>query len=194
MSDNYKFWKKIWDIKGSSESQDLLYLDGYDHLSYKFDSKQIARSILEQLGARKNDSILEVACGAGFLAREMQSLHYTGVDYSEPIILKHKNIFPHHNVLVSESNTLPFEDNRFDYVFCFGLFQYLPNREYAEKTIAEMNRVCRKKMFLGDLKSEKTRNTHFVYPLDILVNTGYIITKCLYDKEDETRYNALRNI
>lgn len=193
MSDNYKFWKKIWDTKGSSNSQDLLYLDGYDHLEHRFNSKQIANSILKQLDVDENNSILEVACGAGFLAREMQHLNYTGVDYSEPIIIKHKSIFPDHNVLVSESSALPFGDNQFDYVFCFGLFQYLPNREYADKTITEMNRVCKKKMFLGDLKSEKTRDTHFVYPLDTLIEMGYVITRCLYDKEDKTRYNALRD-
>jgi len=194
MSSNYKFWKRIWDLKGNSDSQDLLYLDGYDHLSHKFDSKLIADNIIGQLEAGEGSSILEVACGAGFLAREMQNLDYTGIDYSESLISKHRDMFPNHNVLVSESSALPFKDNQFDYVFCFGLFQYLPNKEYADKTIAEMNRVCRKKVFLGDLKNEKTRDTHFVYPLDTLVNMGYIVTRCLYDKEDQTRYNALRDI
>tara|TARA_R110000851_G_scaffold328609_1_gene499610 strand:+ start:157 stop:741 length:585 start_codon:yes stop_codon:yes gene_type:complete len=194
MNENYKFWKKIWDMKGNSDSHDLLYLDGYEHLSNKFNGKEISDNILKQIEASEDSSILEVACGAGFLAREMQSVKYTGVDYSRPIVQKHKNLFPEHDVLLSEANALPFKDNQFDYVFCFGLFQYLPNKEYADKTIAEMTRVARKKIFLGDLKNKKTRNEHFVYPLNTLINTGYTVTDCLYDKQDKTRYNAMKDV
>lgn len=192
MSD--RFWKNIWDSKGNSKSCDLLYLDGYDHLSYKFDSQQIVKKIINQLNVEKGSSILEVGCGAGFLAREMQDLKYVGVDYSEPIIKKHKMLFPTHNIKVSESNNLPFEDKMFDYVFCFGLFQYLPNRGYADETISEMTRIARKKIFLGDLKTEKTRSEHFVYPREIFIKNGNTTTKCLYDQEDTTRYNVLMEV
>ena len=92
MNENYKFWKKIWDMKGNSDSHDLLYLDGYEHLSNKFNGKEISDNILKQIEASEDSSILEVACGAGFLAREMQSVKYTGVDYSRPIVQKHKNL------------------------------------------------------------------------------------------------------
>ena len=151
------FWREIWDSKGRSDSNDLLFLDGYEHLTQRFDSKEISDRILQELNASAGDTILEVGCGAGFLARELQNFKYIGVDYSGPIIEKHKELFPHHNVMVSEASSLPFADDAFDHVFCYGLFQYLPDRHYADKTIQEMERVCKGGIFLGDLKSEKTR-------------------------------------
>jgi len=184
------FWKKIWDSKGRSDSSDLLFLDGYEHLTQIFDSKEISNRILQELNASPVDTILEVGCGAGFLARELQNFKYIGVDYSGPIIEKHKELFPRHNVMVSEASSLPFADDAFDHVFCYGLFQYLPDRHYADKTIQEMERVCKSGIFLGDLKSEKTRDTHFVYPKKDLIDMNYKITTCIYDELDLIRFNA----
>ena len=191
MNHNYNFWKKIWDSKGNSDSTDLLFLDGYEHLGLDFDSSEICSKILEELETKKGDSILEVGCGAGFLAREMQHLDYLGVDYSSPIIEKHKKLFPDHSVLTSESSNLPFEDGSFDYAFCFGLFQYLPGYEYAEKTIQEMTRVSRKAVLLGDLKDKTTRETHFVFPKDVLRDKKFTFTSCFYGSNDVYRYNAI---
>lgn len=191
MSDNHQFWKEIWDSKGNSDSTDLLFLDGYEHLGLDFDSSEICLKILNELEAKKGDSILEVGCGAGFLAREMQHLDYLGVDYSSPIIEKHKKLFPGHSVLTSESSNLPFEDGSYDYVFCFGLFQYLPGYEYAEKTIQEMTRVSRKAVLLGDLKDKTTRETHYVFPKDVLRDKSFTFTSCFYGSNDVYRYNAI---
>lgn len=191
MNSNYKFWKDIWDSKGESESTDLLFLDGYEHLDVEFSSLDISSKIVDNLSAMNGESILEVGCGAGFLAREMQNLEYTGVDYSMPIIGKHKEMFPKHNVEFAEAANLPFSDNSFDYVFCFGLFQYLPTLYYAEQAIKEMSRVSSKAVFLGDLKNETTRKTHFVYPKSELQNKGYEILPCFYGSNDVYRYNAI---
>jgi ubiquinone/menaquinone biosynthesis C-methylase UbiE len=191
MNDNYKFWKSIWDSKGESESTDLLFLDGYEHLDVEFSSLDISSKIMDELSATSGESILEVGCGAGFLARDMQDLQYTGVDYSMPIINKHKQMFPEHNVEFAEAAKLPFNDNSFDYVFCFGLFQYLPTLYYAEQTIKEMKRVSNTAVFLGDLKDETTRKTHFVYPREELQNKGYKILPCFYGSNDVYRYNAI---
>jgi len=185
-----KFWKNIWDKKGASDSWDLLYLDGYEHLKIDFDSKEICNKIIELMNIKPGESILEVACGAGFLARELQEYEYAGVDYSELIIDKHKKMFPSHNVGVSESNSLSFENKSYDNVFCFGLFQYLLNDNYAEQTISEMKRVARKGIFLGDLKTQTTRKEHFVYPKSKLVENGFNISPCLYNSNDVERFNA----
>jgi ubiquinone/menaquinone biosynthesis C-methylase UbiE len=186
------FWKNIWDSKGKSGSNDLLFLDGYEHLKIKFSSKEIVTQILGHLDATPPGTILEVGCGAGFLAREIQDFHYTGIDYSVPIIEKHKELFPHHNVMVSEASSLPFADDAFDHVFCYGLFQYLPDRHYADKTIQEMERVCKSGIFLGDLKSEKTRDTHFVYPAQELQEQGFEISACMFGYNDVERFNAFK--
>ena len=162
---NYRFWKKVWNSKGESNSVDLLFLDGYEHLECNFSSQQIVQEISNSLKIKKTDRVLEVACGCGFLSREFQRLCiYVGVDYSKPIIEKHKKLF-NHEVYVCESNKLFFDDNSFDHVLCYGLFQYLPNMEYAEQTIAEFDRVSKNGIYLGDLKKTRTRAQHFVYPV-----------------------------
>tara|TARA_Y100001938_G_C7911868_1_gene340033 strand:+ start:26 stop:622 length:597 start_codon:yes stop_codon:yes gene_type:complete len=187
------FWKKIWDKKGNSDTVDLLFLDGYEHLDIEFSSEEITTGIINTLEIEKHSAILEVGCGCGFLSREFQKdYHYVGIDYSESIIKKHLSLFPMHQVFVGEANNLQFEDDSFDYVFCFGLFQYLPDLEYANQTINEMARVGKRSMFLGDLKNKKTRETHFVYPKLQLENKGFKFTDCFYDTKNTSRFNAYK--
>tara|TARA_B100000029_G_scaffold512400_1_gene608949 strand:- start:81 stop:668 length:588 start_codon:yes stop_codon:yes gene_type:complete len=184
------FWKQIWDHKGLSESSDLLYLDGYEHLNIDFNSANICDKIVSLTNIKPGDKILEVGCGAGFLARELQDFNYVGVDYSIPIIRKHKNLFPHHQVLVANSNALPFSDECFDFTFCFGLVQYLPGRQHADDSISEMKRVSKNGIFLGDLKVARTRKEHFVYPKEELVDQNFEVSECVYNSNDVDRFNA----
>ena len=185
------FWKSVWDKKGLGDSTDLLYLDGYEHLDIPFKSPDIFKSLSSLMGLKKGDSILEVGCGCGFLAREFKEYNYAGVDYSEPIIAKHRKMFSNHAVSVSEAKVLSFPDSSFDKVFCFGLFQYLPSLSYAEEVIEEMKRVSKEIVFLGDLKDTATRSEHLVYPKERLSEGGFSFSNCVYDAGDLHRYNAL---
>ena len=188
------FWKNIWDEKGLGASKDLLYLDGYEHLDIPFESRDIFKSLSSLMRVKKGDSILEVGCGCGFLSREFRGYDYVGVDYSEPIINKHLNLFPSHNVSVSEASSLNLPDSSFDSVFCFGVFQYLPSLSYADKVIEEMRRVSKRSVLLGDLKNTATRKEHLVYPQDKLVEKGFVFSECVYDPSDNQRYNALLKV
>ena len=169
-----EFWKKVWDAKGESASNDLLYLDGYEHLNIDFNSDTICDKIVATMNISPGDRVLEVGCGAGFLARELQVY-----DYVE-----------NHTVMVAEGCSLPFDDGSFDKVFCFGVMQYFPSRDYADKALDEMKRVARSSIFLGDLKIAATRQEHFVYPQNDLEEQGYQFTECLYVPNDVERYNA----
>ena len=194
MKKNYQFWKNIWDSKGNSNSTDLLFLDGYEHLGTDFSSKKIVDEIINHLQIEDGSSILEVACGCGFLSRELnENYKYVGVDYSEPIIQKHKSMF-NHEVYVNQSNDLQFDDNSFDYVFCYGLFQYLPDDKYADETIKEMLRVSTKGVFIGDLKNKKTRDTHYVISKSIFNSLGFSILESKYSKDNADRYSVFRSL
>ena len=189
LTDKKQFWKNVWDSKGAADSADLLFLDGYDHLDIPFDSKQICDRIIELTNTKARSSILEVGCGAGFLARELQHYQYVGIDYSQSLIDKHLYLFPAHKVSMSEANCLPFKDGSFDLVFSFGVFQYFPNKTYADESIAEMCRVSNDIVFLGDLKAQATRDTHFVYPLEELNQNNYDTSPCIYDPKNKDRFN-----
>ena len=188
-----KFWKNIWDKKGNSNSTDLLYLCGWEHLDIEIDSKLIANKIINQMDIQDTDSILEIGCGAGFLSREFQSYSYRGIDYSETLINKHKQLFPEHDVLVASANSLPFADDMFDIVICPGVFQYLPNTKYALEVINEMTRVSRKSIMVIDIKTVATNDKHFVFPKHIFEEQGFSFSKCTYC-DDDTRYNAYKEI
>ena len=64
------FWKDIWDTKGASSSSDLFFLDGYDHMKTSFDAAVVCRRIADILHLRPANSILEVGCGCGLLAKD----------------------------------------------------------------------------------------------------------------------------
>jgi len=185
------FWKDIWDSKGSGDSDNLLFLDGYEHLDIEIHSKELVDGILFSLGIEKGQSILEVGCGAGFLAREMSDdFSYSGIDYSQSIIEKHKKLFPRHHVTCAEAVDIPFENDSFDFAFCFGVYQYLPSEEYADQMIKEMKRVARKGVFLGDLKENATREEHLPCPKERLLDKGFKLVESFYDSDDCYRYNV----
>ena len=81
------FWKKIWDEKGRSDSTDLLYLCGWEHLGIPIDSKMIVDKIISKLDIKSGDSILEVGCGAGFLSREFKDFDYVFKHLGSPFLL-----------------------------------------------------------------------------------------------------------
>ena len=188
-----EFWKNIWDEKGTSESNDLLYLCGWEHLDMDISSETVADGIKSIMGIESGDSVLEIACGAGFLSREFQDTSFSGVDYSEPLICKHKTLFPTHDVQVCESNSLPFEDDAFNKVFANGLFQYLPDLDYALETISEMSRVATDSILLSDLKSFATRDSHLIVPKKLLKDLGFQFSSCTY-RNDTDNYNAYLRI
>ena len=190
MLDNYKFWKNIWDSKGKNLDQQIIDLPGWTNVQVPISSKQIAGRIKELLSVTEKDTILEVGCGVGFLSREFNS-NYTGLDYSSDIVNRHLQLYPNHKVIVGNANNLPFADNSFDLVFCCGVFQYLPTKEFADRVIDEMYRVSRRGILLADLKNKKTHDKHFVYSKEELLTRGFVFSDCIYDPEDSTRYNAL---
>jgi len=185
------FWKNVWDSKGLSESEDLLFLDGYEHLGIDFNSASLHDGIVNCLGCNSGDSILEVGCGAGFLSREFSSeYNYVGCDYSQSLVDKHRRMFPKHVIHCAEASKLPFSDNEFDYSFCFGVYQYLPDDKYADHMIKEMKRVARRGILLGDLKEGATREEHLPCPKERLMNKDFKIMESFYDSNDCYRYNA----
>lgn len=184
------FWKDIWDSKGRSLSKDLLWLCGREHLNIKWDSKRESGVIRDLLKLQSTDKILEVGCGAGYISREFKGFDFKGVDYSEPLINKHKELFPSHDVQTSESANLPFEDNQFDVLYCSGTFQYLPNEEYCRKSIEEFIRVTKRAILILDIKVEPTNPNHYCLPKESFEEYGFKIYDGTYE-ELHPNYNAL---
>ncbi|MHC1719648.1 MAG: class I SAM-dependent methyltransferase [Clostridiaceae bacterium] len=155
----YDYWKEVWDRKGSSETKDIRTIDGFE--STVADLEKIAANISRVMEIKPEDTVLEVGCGAGGVAQYL-NCKYVGVDYSEPMIKKHIQLLGN-SVLWSEANNLPFKDNSFDKVFIYGISHYFPHHEYADQAFAEMKRVAKKCIFIGDLPAESHREEHLLY-------------------------------
>ena len=180
MLENYNFWKNIWDNKGKDVDESLIDSAGWTNINIPISSKQITEGIINLSNTNNQDKILEIGCGVGFLSREFNS-NYTGVDYSKDIVDKHLSLFPSHDIQVANADSLPFEDNSYDIVFCCGVFQYLPNESFADSVINEMIRISRKSVLLVDLKNTKTHDKHFVYSKDKLIGKSHFM-KALKEK------------
>lgn len=141
-------WKDIWVKKGLQDGEPRV-LNG--HEDTPLDGHEIFKKL--QQFFRPTDKILEVGCGAGYMTEFFikNDLNYTGVDYSNTLIEKNKMFF-RSNVVVAEANSLPYEDNSFDFVFVWSVFQYFDSYEYLEMVLEELERVCKRVIFIGDLR------------------------------------------
>ncbi|MCE5221832.1 MAG: class I SAM-dependent methyltransferase [Clostridium sp.] len=158
--EDMSYWKEVWERKGRSESNHLGELGGYDNNPEVV--KEIARQIVKELDIKETDKVLEVGCGAGGLAKYIKCGQYVGVDYSSSLVKKHIQIL-NNSVLQGEANDLIFKDKTFDKVICFGVFLYFPNKEYAKQAIAELKRVAKEAIFIGELPITSHSDEHLLF-------------------------------
>lgn len=174
--EDMSYWKEVWERKGNCDITCLEELDGYENTTA--DVKEIAKQIVNELNIKETDRILEVACGAGGLAQYIKCGEYVGIDYSTSLVKKHIQLL-NNSVLHGEANDLIFKDKTFDKVFCFGAFHYFPNEEYAKQAIAELKRVAKEAVFIGDLPVTSPRKEHLLYNTENF--NGWKITDGYYN-------------
>ena len=187
--DGIDYWGEIWKQKGLLDTNNILILNGYEGSGV--DPIMISDFIFDSLGIKSDDSILEVGCGAGMLGQHMsEKCNYYGVDKSETLINKYKQIFGKKSkVLVSEGNNLPFKNQSFSAAFSFGVFHYFPSFEYVRQAIDEMFRVSKKAIFIGDLPYKSHDETHMLFKKQMF-NNG-IFSNGMYRKNVDSRFNVL---
>ncbi len=151
-------WENIWQKKGTVQSNDLRLLNGYEDTS--FDGSKAWEKIKNVMGIENNDEILEVGCGAGYIAQNIENV-YVGIDPSQSLIHKHHSIL-NNTVCVGHAHDLPFDDNSFDYVIVIGICAYFKDKVYTAQAISEFSRVAKKGIYIGNIRhsSEGKRSKH----------------------------------
>lgn len=186
-------WKEIWERKGNLQTTNLLILDGSERHPLGLD-KKIVSGIITRMDINPSDRILEVGCGAGMLARhfKMKGYNYQGVDYSNSLVKKHKEIIGG-EPLVAEANNLPFEDGFFNKVYSWGVFLYFPSKEYTFQAILEMRRVCAspRTIYLGDLPIISHRESHLLFKREEF--KGKFFSGFWLEGAKEERFDVLLN-
>src|SRR3990167_1964728 len=129
------------------------YLDTYDDVTGTEVTKLQVDFLMPFV--RKEDYILDLACGQGRHTNELWERGYTvvGLDYSYELLKearKGQGLFKH-----GDMRNLPFHDATFDTVFCMmSSFGYFENEEDHQRVVDEVYRVLKPGgTFVLDLKS-----------------------------------------
>jgi len=146
------------------------------------------RKAIKLLQEVKPDTVLDVATGTGDFAIEALRLKpskITGIDISQGMLdmgkikMKNKGYDSKIEMLLGDSENLPFNDNMFDAITVgFGV----RNFENLEKGIAEMHRVLSEKGKIAILEFSKPRKfpikqLYNFYFLKVLPTIGKLISK-----------------
>ena len=96
----------------------------------------------------ETSSILEIGCGMGRLLRPFSERfkHVTGVDINQPILDTARAYVGERNhveLIQNDGRTVPFPNNSFDYVFCGGVLQHIPDIDVITGYFREGLRVLK---------------------------------------------------
>lgn len=120
----------------------------YDSLVALTTNESFLRGLmLSKIKMNKSDTLLDIACGTGtflsLVSSEYKDAKFSGIDADEKIlqkaIKKNKNDIIFVNAY---SNSLPFNDDTFDFV-CTSLFFHHINDDLKKATLSEINRVLK---------------------------------------------------
>ena len=84
----------------------------------------------------KDQNILEVGCGAGRFTEVVlkhTNANLFAIDYSNAVNANYRNNGPHKRLKLFQADMfhMPFADNSFDKIFCFGVLQHTPDFKRA---------------------------------------------------------------
>lgn len=115
-----------------------------DHPAVQAFARPKVEWIFQALGAPQGWTALEVGAGNGyFSARLDEHFALTALDFSDTMLAQ--NPLPEARKIRGLAESLPFEDDAFDVVFCGNLLHHLPEPLDA---VAEMARVARRRVVL----------------------------------------------
>jgi SAM-dependent methyltransferase len=165
---------------------------------------QFVEKVVSILGIKPSDSILEMGCGAGAVAKEFDRFispeNYIGVEASRRLVHKHLE-YVDHSVLNFNSTDTIFKANYFDFSVCNGMFEYLNSIEELNQVVHELERVSRKAVYYGSIRfgvaDQNTNNPkcddkyhNLLVPKQYFIDRGYTIGESNYDKTGQ--YDALK--
>lgn len=122
-----------------------------DHFS---DTRSFLWRDLEPLASfvKEGDSVLDIGCGNGRLYQlfrhkstgtRHKKIDFVGVDISEKLVEIAQREYPEAKFFVADMVDLPFEEEKFDVIFCLVAFHHLPEPNLQLQALAEMKRVLK---------------------------------------------------
>ncbi len=133
------------------EYDDFRFRSWYGKMSHESESKALQNMM--QTYFESPGHVLDIPCGTGRLLQDMTDLGFkiTGGDISDEMMGIAKKRYadnPNIDFQKLDGESMPFEDNRFDYLTSYRLMCHLP-RESRNKVLKEMIRVTRKVLIVN---------------------------------------------
>ena len=137
-----KYWKEVTDEaeQGQGGISKIKKISGKD---YKTSNTEVITSYFDEISFASSDKVLDFGCGLGrFYPYLSKKSNYYGIDISQTMIDSCTRMFPEakDRFKVAEGESLPFEDNFFDRVICYAVFDAC----HQEQALAEMFRVVKR--------------------------------------------------
>jgi SAM-dependent methyltransferase len=153
-------WKTIWNNKPENETlslKTLLSLDGFENVGeISIDAwLDYVKHIQEKLNITKEETILEVGCGAGAFLYPLysQGFNVSGCDYSKSLIANANKAIKSSFVCCNINNYI--SDVKFNHVISNSVFQYFPDYTYAEKVIQKLITLSKSTISILDVNDLK---------------------------------------
>lgn len=117
----------------------------------KYPSETVVQFVLRNFNRNGTMKILDLGCGAGRHISFLENENFIpyGVDFSDAGVLYTKEMLKKQgmeeyvdNICVSSLTTLPYADNFFDGIICYGVLYYLDEKS-IEQAVCEMERVLK---------------------------------------------------
>ena len=129
------------------------YFDGsrdYGYGGYTYDGrwKTVAKDIVEIYDLKKNDKVLDIGCGKGFLVKDLLEINIDafGLDISDYAIKK-SEMETYGRIHKGNAISLPFPNNSFDFVLSINTIHNLVKDDVIV-ALKEIERVSKGKSFV----------------------------------------------
>jgi len=157
------------------KSYDNLYQDGWLREHRNLDQ---ARQMLNLMRV-KSGLLLDVACGLGYLLDFAEEYGATsiGIDLSRVALEKAHKERPERRLVESNGESLPWQDNTFDYVTCLGSLEHYINPDQGAREIARVLKPSGKAAI-------NLPNSHHIQAIYFVYKTGGILP----DMQDYERF------
>lgn len=116
---------------------------------------------IREIVSSEINSVYEVGCGSGvnlFLFKNhFEDISCGGIDYSENLVNIAQEIVASDDLICGEAKKID-PDCKYDVVLADSVFQYFPDKEYAEEVLRKMIKKANRVVYLGELHDEEREN------------------------------------
>lgn len=157
------YWKIIWDRHVETYSKELTRENNF---LFPLSNLERQRYVVDTMRFNNKDVFLDIGCGAGHVLKAVSDTvkEGWGIDISPRMVaFTQKSLQDLKNIQIKVGNItdLPFENNTFTKILCYGVIHYVPGREFG-RAINELHRVTAPggRILIGDIPKKNYRWKH----------------------------------